>query len=397
MSAPFHIPYALPTALLLLALVLKFPTLVRAWRDPDVRATTLLLSFATVVLVVITPANIDRLNELTGVPNIASPWAYSFLTAFCATGLTMIMRWREEPSPRRRQRMRNVYWIYAGVIVGLWTTFLLADVPEPRIYDLDTYYAGTPWMREHILLYLLAHMVSSLVATYMLWKWWPRIENRWLKSGVVCLQVGFASGVLFDAAKALALGARWSGQDWDGLSTRVAPPFALLEAILVAVGFIVPQVGPSLQNRLRERREYRQLRPLWSAVRDVVPSPVPARPGRRMPLGLRLVQRQQRIHDALRILAPYLDRDLHRRARDATPAGLDEAGARGLAGAVTVRAALQAHRDETPARVTFGKRQLGADVSDHIDEISQSLRQPRLIDGILRRVTRTESANTDAS
>ncbi|MFF8093078.1 MAB_1171c family putative transporter [Streptomyces sp. NPDC016675] len=396
MNAPFHIPYAVPTALLLLALVLKFPTLVRAWRDPDVRATTLLLSFATVVLVVITPANIDRLNELTGVPNIASPWAYSFLTAFCATGLTMIMRWREEPSPRRRQRMRNVYWIYAGVVVGLWTTFLLADVPEPRIYDLDTYYAGTPWMREHILLYLLAHMVSSLVATYMLWKWWPRIENRWLKSGVVCLQVGFASGVLFDAAKALALGARWSGQDWDGLSTRVAPPFALLEAILVAVGFIVPQVGPSVQNRLRERREYRQLRPLWSALRDVVPSPVTAR-GRRMPLGLRLVQRQQRIHDALRILAPYLDRDLHRRARDAAPPGLDEAGARGLAGAVTVRAALQAHRDESSARVTFEKQQLGADVSDHIDEISQSLRHPRLIDGILRRVTRTESANTDAS
>ncbi|WP_308316052.1 hypothetical protein [Streptomyces sp. Babs14] len=114
MTEQFPLSYAVPTALLLIALVLKFPTLVRAWRDPDVRATTLLLSFATVVLVVITPVNIARLNELTGVPNIASPWAYSFLTAFCATGLTMIMRWREEPSPRRRRRMRRVYWIYAG-------------------------------------------------------------------------------------------------------------------------------------------------------------------------------------------------------------------------------------------------------------------------------------------
>ncbi len=272
MTEQFPLSYAVPTALLLIALVLKFPTLVRAWRDPDVRATTLLLSFATVVLVVITPVNIARLNELTGVPNIASPWAYSFLTAFCATGLTMIMRWREEPSPRRRRRMRRVYWIYAGIVVALWVTFLLADVPEPRIYDLDTYYAGTPWMREHILLYLSAHMVSSLVATSMLWKWFPRIENRWLKSGVVCLQAGFASGLVFDAAKLTALTARWSGHDWDVLSTRAAPPFALLEAVLVAVGFIVPQVGPSLQNRIHERREYRQLRPLWSAVRDVVPS-----------------------------------------------------------------------------------------------------------------------------
>ncbi|MGW8065209.1 MAB_1171c family putative transporter [Streptomyces ziwulingensis] len=396
MNPPFHIPYAVPTALLLIALVLKFPTLVRAWRDPDVRATTLLLSFATAVLVFITPVNIERLNELTGVPNIASPWAYSFLTAFCATGLTMIMRWREEPSPRRRRRMRSVYWIYAGIVAALWVTFLLAHVPEARIYDLDTYYAGTPWMREHILLYLLAHMVSSLVATSMLWKWFPEIGNRWLKSGVVCLQAGFASGLVFDAVKTTAVGARWSGHDWDALSTQVAPPFALLEAILVAVGFIVPQVGPSLQNRVHEGREYRQLRPLWTAVHDVVPSPVSPR-FRRMSLGLRLVQRQQRIHDALRILAPYLDRDLHRQAWNLTPDGIHEDRARGIAGAVTVRAAIEAHRNDEPARAGFEKQRLAADFSDHIDAISQGLRQSRLIDSIHQRVTSTESVNSDVS
>ncbi|MFI8949700.1 MAB_1171c family putative transporter [Streptomyces sp. NPDC053750] len=397
MNPQFHIPYAVPTALLLIALVLKLPTLVRAWRDPDIRATTFLLSCATAVLVVITPVNIERLNELTGVPNIASPWAYSFLTAFCATGLTMIMRWREEPSARRRRRMRRVYWIYAGIIAALWGTFLLAHVPEPRIYDLDTYYAGTPWMREHILLYLLAHMVSSLVAAYMLWKWFPEIENRWLKSGVVCLQLGFASGLIFDAAKMLALSARWSGHDWDALSTRAAPPFALLEAVLVAVGFIVPQVGPSLQNRVAEQREYRQLRPLWSAVRDVVPYSVSPRLGRRMPLGLRLVQRQQRIHDALRILAPYLDEDLYRQARNVTPGGVDEGRARGLAGAVTVRAAIDAHRSEKPVQVSAEKQQLGADFSDHLEAISGALRHPRLVDSIRQRVTSTESVNTDVS
>jgi hypothetical protein len=393
----FHIPYAIPTALLLIALILKFPTLMRAWRDPDVRATTLLLAFATAVLVVITPVNIERLNEMTGVPNIASPWAYSFLTAFCATGLTMIMRWREQPSPRRRRRVRRIYWIYAGIIAALWMTFLLAQVPEPRIYDLDTYYASTPWMREHILLYLLAHMVSSLVATYMLWKWFPEIENRWLKSGVVCLQLGFASGLIFDGAKMIAIGGRWSGHNWDTLSTQAAPPFALLEAILVALGFIVPQVGPFLQQRVREKREYRQLRPLWSTVRDVVPSPVAPASGRRMPLGLRLVQRQQRIHDALRILTPHLDRDLYRRARNALPSGVNDEKARGLAGAVTIRAAIDAHRSEKAARVSPERQQLGADLSDHIDTISQALRHPRLIDSIRQQATSTESVNTDVS
>ncbi|MFE4580531.1 hypothetical protein [Streptomyces chartreusis] len=81
-------------------------------------------------------------------------------------------------------------------------------------------------MREHILLYLLAHMSSSVVATGMLRKWFFEVTNPWLRTGVVCLQLGFASGVIFDILKLFAIGARWSGTDWDRLSTFVAPLFA---------------------------------------------------------------------------------------------------------------------------------------------------------------------------
>jgi hypothetical protein len=399
MNYYFHIPYAVPTSLLAIAVLLKLPTLVRAWHDPNVKATALLLSFATAVHIVILPANIERLNQLTGVPNIASPWAYSFLTGFCATALTMIMRWREEPSPQRQRRMRRIYWIYAGVVVLLWGTFLLARVPEPRIYDLDTYYASTPWMCEHILLYLSAHMVTSLVATYMLVKWSPEVENRWLKSGVVFLQLGFTSGLLFDVAKLIAISARWSGHDWDGFSTYIAPPFALLSGILVAMGFIVPQAGPLQQKWIRDRREYWRLRSLWRALRDVTPSAAPARFGLWVPLDLRLVQRQQRIHDALRVLAPYFDRDLYQKACRATPAGYTEEKAHDVARAVTVCAAIDAHRGGVPRPESRTARQLefGTDMHEHIDTIAQVLHHPRLVDSIRQRVTSTESADTYAS
>jgi hypothetical protein len=396
MSPYVQIPYALPTALLALALVLKFSTLVRAWRDPDVRATTLLLTWATAVLVAVTPVNIDRLNRLTGVPNIASPWAYSFLTAFCATGLTMIMRWREEPSQRRRRRIRRIYWIYAGIVVGLWVTFLPADVPEPRIYDLDTYYASTPWMREHILLYLSAHMVSSLVSAWMLWKWFPEVGNRWLKTGVVLLQLGNASGLLFDVAKLTAIGARWSGGDLDFLSTHAAPPFALLEAILVALGFITPQAGPFLKRWFRDQRDYRRLRPLWRAVRVLGPAAAPARFGFLAPLDLRLLQRQQRIHDALRLLGPYYDHGLYRRVYTAAADRHPEARARGIAGAVALQTAIDAFRRRAPHSAGEQPAQIGTGVSDHLDAISQAFVHPRRLDRIRRRVTSTESANAHA-
>lgn len=382
-----HIPYWIPTALLATALAAKLSTFARAWRDPDVRATTVLLTSATAVLVVITPVNIERLNRLTGVPNIASPWAYSFLTAFCATGLTMIIRWREEPSERRARRMRRIYGAYAGVVVALWVTFLLAHAPEPRIYDLDTYYASTPWMREHILLYLTAHMVSSLVAAFMLWRWFPQIVDRWLRAGVVLLQLGYASGLLFDAVKLTAIGARWSGTDWDGLSTTAAPPFALLEAALVALGFLVPQVGPFLQRWVRDRREHRRLRPLWRAVRVLGASAAPARLGFWSPLDLRLMQRRQAIHDALRMLGPYLDRELYDRAYEAALPTYGEVRGRAAAGAVAVRAALDAHHAGLPA----ASAGTGVHLADDIEGVSRALAHLRTVDTLRRRVTSTES------
>ncbi|CAL9519653.1 hypothetical protein SUDANB15_03800 [Streptomyces sp. enrichment culture] len=392
----FHIPYAVPTVLLATALAFKLPTFLRAWRDPDVRATTLLLTWATACLVVITPVNIQRLNVLTGVPNIAAPWAYSFLTASCATGLTMIMRWREEPSHRRRRRMRRVYAIYAGVIAALWGTFLLAEVPVARIYDLDTYYATTPWMREHILLYLVAHMVSSLVAASMLWKWFPEVGNRWLRSGVVLLQLGFASGLIYDAAKMAAIGARWAGADWDFLSTRAAPPFALAQAALVAIGFLVPQAGPFLRDWIRDRREYRRLRPLWLAVRVLAASAAAARFGFWTPLDLRLMQRRQRIYDALRLLTPYFDHDLYRGAYQAALDAHDESTARGVAGAVAVRAAIDAHRGGAPREGGDAATRVGTHVTAHIDAVSRSLDHPHTVDALRRRMTSTDTRSTHA-
>ncbi|PZH20055.1 hypothetical protein C1I97_01960 [Streptomyces sp. NTH33] len=396
MSPSFHIPYAVPTVLLALALLIKLPTFLRAWRDPEVRATTLLLFWATSALVVIIPVNIERLNELTGVPNIAAPWAYSFLTASCATGLTMIMRWREEPSQRRRRRIRRIHWIYAGIIAALWGTFALADAPQARIYDLDTYYASTPWMREHILLYLLAHLVSCLTAVRMLWKWFHEVENPWLKTGVVFLQAGFSSGLVFDSAKLTAVTARWCGTDWDWLSTKAAPPFALLEAALVAFGFIVPQAVPAVRRGILDQGEYLRLRPLWRAVRVLGPAAAPARFGFWIPLDLRVVERQQRIHDALRLLSPYFDADLfHTAYREATITHT-ESRARAIAGALAIRDAIARYGAKTPVHGKADPPHIGPEVTGHLSTISAALYRPRSIDRVRRRVARTESLNAHA-
>ncbi|MFE9769758.1 MAB_1171c family putative transporter [Streptomyces sp. NPDC005808] len=399
----FHIPYTLPAVLLVLALSLKTSTFVRAWKDPDIRATTLLLLLASAVFVSVAPASIHRINTVTGVPNIAAPWVYSLLTAFCGSCLTMVITWRDEPSPRRRARIRGIWLIYLGIIVGLWVTFLLADVPSERIYDLDTYYASEPWMRENILLYLGAHMASALVAAYMIWKWIPKVSSAWLKAGLVFLQAGYAFGLVFDVAKLVAIGARWAGKNLDWLSTQVAPPFAVLDASLVGIGFLLPQVGPFLQKRIREQVAYRSLAPLARAIRSVAPSAARARLGRFAPLDLRLLQRQQRIHDGLLRLAPFLDTELHRRAYDeARAAGHRADYARGIAGALAVCAAVDAlreARDADRALPPKDEADQGTETRivtglDDLEAIARAFHRPRTVETIRQRVASSESENS---
>ncbi|CAM5670619.1 MAB_1171c family putative transporter [Streptomyces viridochromogenes] len=391
-----HIPYTVPAVLLVIALGLKLPTFMRAWRDPDVRATTLLLLLAAAVFLSVAPVNIHRLNTATGIPNIAAAWTYSLLTAFCGSCLTMVITWREEPSPRRRRRIRRVWAIYTGIILGLWGTFALADVPSERIYDLDTYYASEPWMREHILLYLLAHMVSALVAAYMIWKWISKVRAGWLKAGMVFLQAGYAFGLVFDIAKLTAIGARWAGANWDNLSTEVAPPFAILDASLVGIGFILPVLGPFLQKWPREQATYWILRPLARTVRHVAPSSARARVGRLAPLDLRLVQRQTHIHDALLRLAPYIDYTLYRTAHSIASDRYSAAKARGLAGAVAISAAVQSYRQEIPRDTSQQPAQINPHITNHISDISRAMHRPRLVDSLRQRVTHTERATTHA-
>lgn len=388
-------PYALPTALLVAGLGLKSPTIVRSWKDPNARATWLVLLFASAVFVSVAPSSIHRLNTLTGVPNFAAPWSYSLLTLFCAACLTMIITWREEPTARRRRRIRLVWASYLGVVVALWATFLMADVPVERVYDLDTYYADTPWMREHIVLYLLGYLVSTLVSAWMIWTWIGKVRARRLKVGLVFLQAGYAFGLGYDISKLLAVGARWTGRDWDVLSTEVAPPFAILGATLVATGFILPVLAPFLRTWPREQATYWVLRPLEQLIRRVAPSAPKARVSRFAPLDLRLVRRQQQIHDGLLRLAPYFDHALYRRAYDVAAAEHRETTARGVAGAIALRAALSACAAGTPRASDGRPAHIGREVTDHLTAIARALYRPRLVESVRRRTT-TESLTSHA-
>ncbi|MPY46150.1 hypothetical protein FNH04_41485 [Streptomyces phyllanthi] len=338
-----YISFWIPTAVLTAALVIKLPSIVKLWRDPLLRAVGGLLLLACAVFVFAAPPTIARVNRITGVPNISAPWVYSLITAFCASCLLLILAWRGGPSDRpgaTRRAMRWVIGVYSAVIVSLWVLFALADTPVERLRDLDTYYATTPFMREEIVLYLVAHTVAVLI-TYRLVRNWVRTDglDAWLRWGLKFLGVGYALNLVYDSAKLTSVLARWTGHDLDWLSTDLAPPVAAVSATLVAVGFILPHAGQYLHGRLRVRLGHWRLRPLYLLLRTAGGSGVPF--VLRAAPELRLTRRETFIRDVLLQLARHFDEGLLRRSYDAAvDLGHEPGRARALAAAVTIRDAL---------------------------------------------------------
>ncbi|MFJ7047725.1 MAB_1171c family putative transporter [Streptomyces sp. NPDC101112] len=405
-----YISFWIPTAVLTAALVIKLPSIVKLWKDPLLRAVGGLLLLACSVFLFAVPSVIAWTNRVVGVPNIAAPWVYSLITAYCAACLLLIVAWRNGPadrSPTTRRAMRWVVSVYAAVIVVLWVLFALADVPQERLRDLDTYYATTPFMREEILLYLAAHTAACLITCHLI-RSWVRTQglDLWLRGGLKALGIGYALNLVYDASKLTALVARWTGHDLDWMSTHVAPPVVAVAAIFIAVGFILPHGGQYLHERWRVRVSHRRLRPLYLLTRSVSGSGVPF--ALRATAELRLTRRETFIRDALLQLARHFDDELHRRAyAGALALGHGPGRARALAAAVTIQDALAARKaspapgppavsltsgplifpDLTagPGRTAYPEFTVSSDLTDllqDIDAVSRALRHPAEIEEV---------------
>ncbi|WP_329277410.1 MAB_1171c family putative transporter [Streptomyces sp. NBC_01451] len=382
--------FGTPIVFLTAALVFKLPSIVRLWRDPLRRAVGGLLLLACGIFVLAAPPAVAWTNRVTGVPNLAAPLVYSFLVAFCGASLLLMIAWRgglTGHSPGSARARRAMRWVAAGhmcVIVALWALFALADVPVERRRDLDTYYARTPFMRELIVLYLLAH-TTSCVLTYRLIRDWIHTValDVWLRRGLRSLAVGYAANLVFDAAKGTAVVARWAGADLDPLSTELAPLAAGFAAVLIATGFVLPHAGQYLRDRWRIRRGLLRLGPLYDLLRTATARGVPF--SLRATPELRLTRRETFIRDALLQLARHFDGELRRRAYEAAVDlghGPGRAGA--LAAAVTIRDAIEARAlSRTPSPHVAGRTtDLLTDLLRDIEAVSQVLSHPDEIEAV---------------
>ncbi|MET7826403.1 DUF6545 domain-containing protein [Streptomyces sp. NPDC005386] len=297
--------FYVPGVALTVVLALKARSLKDTWRDPLIASSNAILLIGAVVCILSAPPTITVVNAATGISNFSAPLVYCGMTALSGGYLVLMTAWRGGPRHRLDRRILLIASFCTAVVVGIVVLFALADVPVERTRDLDTYYAGTPYVREMILLYLAFHSVASLLLTGMCLSW-VRAVTGITRTGLVLVVIGACFDLSFQAAKYTAMAARWSGRDWDFLSTDVSPPLVATAGIFVATGFALPRLGPSVADSLRARRRCRLLRPLWAEVRGL-PTPSGAGIPWWTPPVVRLTQQEIAILDGVLACGPYLD------------------------------------------------------------------------------------------
>jgi hypothetical protein len=352
------ITFVIPAVLGGLAFLFRLPGLLRNPRDPLLRSVAALLLTACAVFFFASIPVIAAVNDLTGIANFSGPVVYSVLTAYSGSCLVLLINWRGGPRDQVRSATRLCLVIYSTVCVAVFVLFFLAGPTEERLRDLDTHFATTPFMREMIVLYLVAHSVSAVVISALCWRWSREVSGV-MRTGLFLMVGGFTLTLVYDALKFAAVGARWTGHNWDTLSTDIARPIAAAGAPLIAIGFGYPLVAQRLQSIVTDWRHYRQLGPLWQATRPLTNVD---RVGTLAPWtspGMRRLQRERDIHDALLTLNPYFDLNVRAEAHEnAIAVGKSPTDADAAADAAMIHAALQALADDPDHRIIASSQTL---------------------------------------
>ncbi|MHC0432632.1 MAB_1171c family putative transporter [Streptomyces sp. O3] len=373
-----------PAAAMGVAFVCRLPGAVRAWRDPLVRSVCVLLGLAAAVFFFAAPPTVAEVNRATGIANASAPLVYGLLSAFSAATLVLIVNWRGGPPDRTRRVTRALIAVYGLVTVALAVLFALGSAPVERPRDLDTYYATTPYIREMIVLHLVATAAPACGVCVLCWRWVRQVRSRWLRASLLTIATGYLCDVAYVWAKLTAVAARWRGADLDTLSTDAAPLFASVGALIAALGFLLPLAGPRLCGAVRTCLTHWRLAPLW---RELRPSGQRESASVRIAWwaapGLRATRRETQIHDGLLDLQPFLDDAVRVRAYEAALASGSDAADAGAVGdaamvavAVRVKAGAAADAGSRPAGPTTAVTAGGGAGARSLARVSRALRSP---------------------
>jgi hypothetical protein len=200
--------------------------------------------------------------------------------------------------------------------------------------------------------YLPAEGRISVIA----WQFSCRVRVWHIRWGMRAVAAGAAAELALILARAAMIGSYAAGDEAAGRPATAIAAAQGAAVISIVAGTTVSAWYPPLSRRARQVwlwSAYWRLRPLWAALRQVIPEVrLPRPPGVRLNVRYRVDRRVIEIRDAELVLRAYSPPEVPGRAETAArSAGLDPDTAVAVAEAAVIAAALAARRDGRPPRI----------------------------------------------
>jgi hypothetical protein len=200
--------------------------------------------------------------------------------------------------------------------------------------------------------YLPAEGRISVIA----WRFSCRVRVWHIRWGMRAVAAGAAAELALILARAAMIGSYAAGDEAAGRAATAIAAAQGVAVISIVAGTTVSAWYPPLSRRARQVwlwSAYWRLRPLWAALRQVIPEVrLPRPPGVRLNVRYRVDRRVIEIRDAELVLRAYSPPEVPSRAETAArSAGLDADTAVAVAEAAVIAAALAARRDGHPPRI----------------------------------------------
>jgi hypothetical protein len=257
-----------------------------------------------------------NLDRLIGIPNLSMLAVHVFGVTLVCMLRVMILNWRH-PLEQARRRTRWTVFSYGLVIAAMITLFALSPTAEEHHHDFVPTFATTHYLAEFLVLHFVVYIASLINITYLCLRWAgdTPANQPWLRRGLRLLSVGILFPIGYGIISLATVVGSWFGADlyyWGVIAPDVngpGVPICLAGLTIAAWGPRLPSIQEWVARHRADLSDYRQLRPLWLALRPIGPAMVHAPGGlrERFSIESRLFFRVIEINDWLHQLGAYRD------------------------------------------------------------------------------------------
>ncbi|MGV9248687.1 MAB_1171c family putative transporter [Streptomyces sp. NPDC003710] len=259
--------------LALLALLYKLSALRRCPTDPALRALCAVLAFSGASFVLAQPVVWSHIDHLLNYPNIAALLAQCCVILLITSEQVLLAHWNHPPAQARRSGRLRIA-AASAILAVLIAVFLTLNPRDQRPEGFTLYYVHRPLYGLYLLLYIATYTYGQIEVARRSRQYAALSHRPWLRRGLNLIAAGATVTLGYSTVRLtdiIAVPLRLNMAGWEPIAWICGD----VGALLTFVGWTMPAWGPRasfIRHHIRTYRRYRQLTPLWQALRKAAPS-----------------------------------------------------------------------------------------------------------------------------